>query len=182
MKGPCEPPLEALLAREGGYTDNPADRGGPTNFGITEHQARAYGFTGDMRAFPLEAARAIYRAVYWQRPGFEQVALHAPLLALELFDTGVNMGPQVAATFLQRALNVLNRGGTDYPDILADGDIGPMTLHALDGLLSRRANGETLLIRACDCLQGARYIEIAEKNPSQEVFEAGWLGNRVGAA
>jgi lysozyme family protein len=172
--------LAELVAREGGYTNNPADRGGPTRYGITEQRARAYGFTGRMQDLPLDTAKAIYRSIYWTRPGFDQVAQRMPRLAEELFDTGVNMGPKVAATFLQRALNVLNRGATDYPDIGADGDIGPMTIHALDGLAAKRSNAEVLLLRATDALQGARYIEIAENNPSQEAFEAGWLGNRVG--
>jgi lysozyme family protein len=174
------PDLVPLLQREGGFVDHPADRGGPTKYGITEQRARAYGYAGDMRDLPLETAKAIYRAIYWDRPGLGPVADRMPRLAAALFDTGVNMGPKVAATFLQRALNVLNRGARDYPDIVADGDNGPETLHALDGLAARRANAETLLLRAVECLKGARYIEIGERNPSQEVFEAGWLGNRVG--
>jgi lysozyme family protein len=173
--------LDKLLDREGGYVNNPADRGGATNFGITEQTARAFGFAGDMRSLPREAAKAIYRRQYWTRPGFDQVAVRYPALAAELFDTGVNMGPKTAATFLQRALNVLNRGASDYPDINVDGDVGELALHALDGFRGRRgAAGETVLLKAVECLQGARYIAIAESNPSQETFEYGWLDNRVG--
>lgn len=175
-----EPGLNALVQREGGYVNNPADHGGPTKYGITEQRARAYGFEGDMRDLPLSLALDIYRKMFWTGPGFDQVAKRAPRLADELFDTGVNMGPKVAATFLQRVLNVLNRGGSDYPDIDADGDIGAMTLHALDGLLARRSDGERVLLVAVDALQGARYIGVAEANPTQEVFEYGWLANRVG--
>lgn len=172
--------LNDLIAREGGYVDHPADRGGPTKYGITEQTARAFGYQAAMRDLPLDRAKDIYRAQYWERPGFEAVSRRMPRLAEELFDTGVNMGPRVAATFLQRALNVLNRGATDYPDIGVDGDVGQLTLHALDNLKAKRANAETLLLRAVDALQGARYIEIAERNPSQEAFEAGWLSNRIG--
>ena len=174
--------IDALIAREGGFVDDPADRGGPTNYGITEQRARAYGYQGNMRDLPLEVARTIYRSMYWQEPGFDQVAARMPLLAQELFDGGVNMGPKTVAKFLQRALNVLNRGGSDYPDIGADGDIGRMTLFALDGLKDKRANAETLLLRAVIALKRARYIAIAEANPSQEVFEAGWLGREAVAA
>jgi lysozyme family protein len=172
--------IDALIAREGGYVDHPADRGGPTNFGITEQRARADGFTGDMRDLPLDRAKTIYVKDYWLKPAFDEVDARMPRLAAELFDTGVNMGPKTAATFLQRALNVLNRGGSDYPDIGADGDIGDMTLHALDGLAARRSDAEVVLIRAIMCLKGARYIAIAEANPSQEAFEYGWLDNRIG--
>ena len=50
----------------------------------------------------------------------------------ELFDTGVNMGPNVASAFLQRALNALNRGARDYPDLAVDGRIGAATLAAIE--------------------------------------------------
>jgi lysozyme family protein len=63
----------------------------------------------------------------------------------------------------------------------ADGDAGEVTLHALDGFRQRRgAAGEAVLLKAVECLQGARYIAIAEANPKQEAFEYGWLDNRVG--
>jgi lysozyme family protein len=110
------------------------------------------------------------------------VFLVYPRVAEELFDTGVNMGPKVAATFLQRALNALNRGASDYPDITADGMIGAMTVHALNGYRAKRGEaGEAVLLKALDALQGARYIGIAEANPKQEAFLYGWLANRVGA-
>lgn len=175
--------IAALVKREGGYSNHPADRGGPTMYGITEQRARAHGFSGDMRELPIETAKAIYRTDYWARPGFYDVSLRSEAVADELFDTGVNMGPKTAATFLQVALNVLNRGAVDYPDVPADGDIGPLTLHALDGFRAKRgAAGETVLLKALDCLQGERYIAIALKDPKQEAFVFGWLANRVGQA
>src|SRR5881392_3967000 len=103
--------IDALIEREGGYVSNPADKGGPTCFGITEAVARANGYVGSMRQFPREDAAAIYRRIYWQRPGFDEVAKRSARIASELFDTGVNMGPAVATTFLQRALTALNRNG-----------------------------------------------------------------------
>ena len=172
--------LDDLLKREGGYSDHPADKGGPTNFGITEQTARAYGYKGDMRDLPRETALAIYRQRYWIGPKFYDVSLRYPRLAAEMLDTGVNMGPKRAVTMLQRALNVLNRGNIDYPDIIADGDIGPMTLHALDGYRARRgAAGEDVLLKAVNGLQIGRYFDIAEANPSQEVFMYGWIANRT---
>src|SRR3546814_10956412 len=102
-----------------------------------------------MRGLPREAAASIYRRLYWQRPGFDSAALRAPRIAAELFDTGVNMGTAVAAGFLQRALNALNRTARDYPDIAVDRVMGPRTLAALDAFLRvRGAGGEQVLLRA----------------------------------
>ena len=92
--------IDAVIDREGDYSNHPADRGGPTRYGITERVARADGYLGDMRAFPLDRARDLYRRLYWTRPGFDRVAERAPQTAAELFDTGVNMGAAVAASFL----------------------------------------------------------------------------------
>src|SRR4051812_11797343 len=46
--------IEALIDREGGYVDHPADKGGPTCFGITEAVARAQGYSGPMRQLPRD--------------------------------------------------------------------------------------------------------------------------------
>lgn len=173
--------IEAVIDREGRYVNHPADRGGPTCWGITQAVARAQGFTGAMRDLPRAEAASIYRRIYWLRPGFDQVALRAPAIAAELFDTGVNMGTAAATGFLQRALNALNRSARDYPDIAVDRMIGPRTLSALDGFLDGRGSGgETVLLRAMEALQGERYIALAERRPAQEAFLYGWLANRIG--
>lgn len=181
--------IEALIDREGGYSDHPADRGGATRFGITESVARAQGYAGRMDRLPREQAIAIYRRLFWLRPRFDAVALRAPRIAAELFDTGANMGPAVASTFLQRALTALNRSGTDYPDLIPDGRIGPATLAALDSFLAVRGAGprspasgqaETVLLRALEALQGERYLRLAERRPANEAFLYGWLANRLG--
>jgi lysozyme family protein len=173
--------IDALIAREGGYVDHPADRGGPTNWGITEQVARAYGYHGRMQDLPRSVAKAIYLERYWVQPRFDQVAGHSAPVAEELLDTGVNMGPAVAARFLQRALNVLNQEAKAYPDITVDGVLGPMTIAALRAYLALRGkDGHVVLLRALNCQQGARYIELAEARPSQEAFVHGWLLHRVG--
>jgi lysozyme family protein len=134
-----------------------------------------------MRRLPRATAAAIYQRLYWDRPRFDDVARHAPAIAAELFDTGVNMGPKVAATFLQRALNALNRGGRDYADIAVDGAIGPATLAALTGFLrTRGSGGERVLLKAIEALQGERYLRLAETRPANEAFLYGWLANRIG--
>lgn len=174
--------IEELIEREGGFADHPADRGGPTRFGITEAVARAHGYAGAMAGLPREEAAAIYRRLYWLRPKFDQVAERCPRVAAELFDTGANMGPAVAATFLQRALTALNRGGRDYPDLVPDGRVGPVTIAALEAFLEVRGStgGETVLLRALEALQGERYLRLAEKRPANEAFLYGWLANRIG--
>ena len=174
--------LDDVIEREGGFVDHPADRGGATCFGVTEAVARAHGYRGAMRHLPRDEALAIYRRLYWLRPRFDQVARRAPRIAAELFDTGVNMGPAVAATFLQRALTALNRQGRDFADLVPDGRIGPATLAALDGFLEARGarGGETVLLRALEALQGERYLRLAEHRPANEAFLYGWLANRIG--
>ncbi|MGF1550305.1 MAG: glycoside hydrolase family 108 protein [Sphingomonadaceae bacterium] len=173
--------IDEVIAREGGYSNHPADRGGATRWGVTEQVARRHGYRGDMRRFPREDAAAIYRRLYWEGPRFDRVALAAPLVAAELFDTGVNMGPGVAAGFLQRALNALNRGASDYPDIAVDRKIGSQTLGALRGFVARRGKrGEKVLLKALEALQGERYLRLAERRPANEAFLYGWLANRLG--
>jgi lysozyme family protein len=173
--------VDGLIEREGGFVSHPADKGGPTCFGITEAVARAHGYAGPIRQLPREEAARIYKRLYWLRPGLDQVASRSVAVAGELFDTGVNMGPAVAATFLQRALTALNRNGQDYSDLTPDGRIGSQTLAALDAFLKvRGANGETVLLRALEALQGERYLRLAERRPANEAFLYGWLANRIG--
>jgi len=174
--------VDGLIDREGGYVNNPADKGGPTCFGITQAVARANGYAGPMQQLPREEAAAIYRRLYWLRPRLDEVAKRSARIAAELFDTGVNMGPAVAVTFMQRALTALNRNGTDYPDLTPDGRVGPATLAALDAFLKLRGanGGETVLLRALEALQGERYLRLAERRPANEAFLYGWLANRIG--
>lgn len=174
--------VEALIEREGGYVNHPADKGGPTRYGITQDVARAQGYLGDMAKLPRDEAVAIYRRLYWLRPRSDAVARRMPIIAAELFDTGVNMGPAVATTFLQRALNALNREQADYADLVPDGRIGPRTLNAIDEYRAVRGDsgGERVLLRALEALQGERYLRLAERRPANEAFLYGWLANRLG--
>lgn len=173
--------IDELITREGGYSDNAADKGGPTNFGITMAVARANGYTGDMRNFPRSKAVEIYTKEYWVAPGFAAIAQISDAVADELFDTGVNCGVPFAKPLIQRALNVLNKNGTTFADMAVDGVIGPKTLTALQLFLNQRGiEGETVLVRTLNVLQGMRYIEICERNSTQETFFYGWMKERVG--
>jgi lysozyme family protein len=172
--------LEDLLDKEGGFVDHPDDRGGVTNFGITQSVARAAGWAGTMRDLPRDFAKAIYRRRYWSLPRFDAVAAIASDVAAELFDTGVNMGPSVAIGFLQRSLNALNRQGKDWPDIVVDRVVGQETLDGLRALIARRGEaGEAVLLKALNALQATRYIELAEGRAAHESFLFGWLSSRV---
>jgi lysozyme family protein len=173
--------IDALIEREGGYVNHKDDFGGPTNWGITETVARAFGYHGRMEDMPRSVAKQIYLERYWLQPRFDQVNEHSPSVAEELLDTGVNMGPAVAARFLQRALNVLNVQGKIYPDITVDGNLGKMTIAALRAFLTARGkDGHVVLWRMLNAQQSVRYLEIAEANPSQETFQFGWQAQRVG--
>jgi lysozyme family protein len=81
------------------------------------------------------------------------------------------MGNGTAVTFLQRGLNALNHGGKDHPDLVVDGSFGQKTLNAV--LACKNILG---LLTAIKSLQGARYVEITEKNSSQKDFANGWMG------
>jgi len=166
--------LANVLKAEGGYTNNPNDAGGETNWGITLAAARANGYTGPMRDLPRDRALEIYRRRYVNAPGFDKIAVISPGIAAELVDTGVNMGPKVAATFLQRALNALGA------NLAADGETGSATREALKAFLNKRGQqGEIVMLRALNALQAERYISLSETRPANKEFTFGWLFNRV---
>lgn len=173
-----------VVGLEGRYSDHPDDSGGATMYGITERVARAYGYSGLMRDMPLTVAHEIYRARYWDKLELDHVVnIAGARVADELFDTAVNQGPGPAATYLQRALNALNQKGTAYADISIDGDVGPVTIAALRSYVrARGVQGTTVLLRALNALQGAFYIELAERRTKDESFLYGWLLNRVTVA
>lgn len=164
-----------VAAAEGGYVNHPDDPGGETNHGITLGTARDAGFTKPMKEMTAAEAKAIRRRLYYEAPGFDQVAIVSLKVAAELYDTGVNMGPKVAGTYLQRALNVLCDAALPL-----NGNVGPLTMAALRGYIVKRGKaGEAVLLKALNCLQGAHYIEIAEARPASRSFIFGWLANRV---
>lgn len=172
--------IAEVIEIEGGYTNDSADSGGETNYGITIRVARKHGYTGEMRDMPRVVAERIYEEAYWYEPGFYDVSVVYRRVAQELFDTAVNCGPSKAAEFLQMALNALNREQKDYADVVEDGDIGPATIKALEGYKAVRGpSGELVLLKVLNCLQGARYVELSRMRQKDEKFVYGWLQNRV---
>lgn len=174
--------IRNLIKVEGGYVNDPKDPGGETKYGITAEVARAHGYTGKMIDLTEQQAFDIYYADYVTGPRFDQVFnAGCEQLAAELIDTGVNMGPSVAVKFFQRWLTALNNGGKLYPDLEVDGRIGPRTIAALDSLIKYRglATVDKVLTSACNSLQAARYLELAEAKGTNESFLWGWLVNRA---
>jgi lysozyme family protein len=172
--------IEGVIGREGRYSNHPSDTGGETMWGITIAVARRNGYHAPMRNMPREVAASIYRSEYVVRPGFADVLTRSEAIAEELVDTGVNMGPAIPAMFLQQALNALNVQGKHYADIREDGDVGPATLRALDAYLKRRGKeGEAVMVKALNALQGARYLDLARRRAKNEDFVYGWLRTRL---
>lgn len=120
---------EEIVAREGGFVNDPNDPGGPTNFGVTIHTMRRLGLdlTGDnavdiddVRALTQEQAIEIFLEHYFQVPGIGGLPA---VLQPSVFDMYVNAGSN-AVRILQRLL--IDMG---Y-DIDVDGQIGPQTIRA----------------------------------------------------
>lgn len=172
--------LKHTLGIEGDFSDDPSDSGGATKWGITESVARAFGYSGRMQDMSVSLAKSIYRQNYWDLIKLDPIAELSEDIAVELFDTAVNCGTGFAGKCLQRSLTAFNRNGRDYPDLTVDGLVGRMTITALRAFLEKRGlNGETVLLRALNSLQGARYIELVENRPKDERFIYGWFSNRV---
>lgn len=173
--------IDGVIRREGGYVDNPDDKGGPTKYGVTLATLSKYRgmhcTADDVRALKLEEAFNILTQLYVRDPNFDRVVGVDEMVGAELVDTGINMGQTVAATYLQRALNVLNVKGQLYPDVVVDGRLGSVTLAALRTYLTTR--NRSVLLTALNCLQGARYIELCELRERNETFVYGWLAQRV---
>lgn len=172
--------IDAEIGVEGGYSNNSDDPGGETMWGVTKENARLFGYLGAMKDMPRATAVAIYSAMFVSGPHFDLILKISAPIAAVLVDTGVNMGVHIASGFLQRSLNIFNRQGIDYDDLPVDFNVGPATIAALQSFLQKRTpDGESVMLKALNCLRGARYIAIAEANPKLEDFEFGWFKNRI---
>ena len=168
--------------------NNPFDSGGFTYYGIarkrwpnwsgwrlvdTDIKSHGRPRTTEENPFLGEAVRAFYYQEFWLKPGLDKVAHHSPNVALEVFDTSVNIGSGAGAMLLQRALNLMNRRGTLWKDIKVDGAIGPVTLATLATCLQKR--GERLLFRILNFGQGKHYWDLMEKAPEKYEEFIGWF-------
>lgn len=96
-----------VLASEGGYTNNPKDPGGPTNWGITIYDARLYwkhdATPSDVKGMPLTVAQGIYRKKYWDALDCDDLP---PGLDYSVFDYGVNSGIGRSGVVLRRCMGI----------------------------------------------------------------------------
>jgi len=174
------------LGHEGGYVNDKDDAGGETYMGVS----RVYNPTwsgwdmiDDLKRKPgfprilddndelQNAVQEFYELKYWDVNRLDEVTSQA--LAEEMFDTGVNMGVARAATFLQEALNYLNRNEVMYKDLVTDGKVGAMTLKALQMIIDKK--DEEILLKIMNVLQGMHYINYMKKSPTQEKYARGWF-------
>lgn len=164
--GSVERMIDEVIAREGGFVNHPADRGGPTKFGIAQATLSAWrGMpcdAADVASLARAEAAAIYRALYFEKP---RIALLPAPLQPFLFDCAVHHGPRAAVLLLQR---VLNENGFACA---RDGALGPETAHACTAAFATL--GSALLQALIDARLSA-LRRMATNDPSQRVFLKGW--------
>lgn len=114
MKNNYDYCLREVLKSEGGYTNDPNDKGGPTNFGITIADYKKYinanGTAEDVKNMTVEQAKNIYKTRYWDSIDGDNLPSGVDYC---VFDYGVNSGPS-------RALKVKNqfKDVTDPVDLI----------------------------------------------------------------
>ena len=167
-----------IVAREGGYVNDPADPGGATKYGVTIHTLRALGRdkTGDghvdaadVRALERADAVEIFLTRYFDRPGLGALP---PVLQPVVFDMFVNAGV-MAIRLLQRLL--IRRGHA----LAEDGTLGPKTLAATRAEL---AKGATALVDAYALMRRDFYYGLADARPASRKYarrrdggKGGWI-------
>jgi len=113
---------------EGDFSDDPADPGAATRYGVSERVARAWGYTGAMKDLPLATAKQIARTEYWDPAHCDELP---DGLRFDVFDTAYNTGVHEAIVLLQRAAGDLHLGTTLA--VVADGVFGPQTKAVVAG-------------------------------------------------
>lgn len=172
--------FDRTMGSEGGYSNDPLDPGGETYRGISRRFFPSWpGWKIiDSKGPEVEGLNPLvedfYRKEFWDRCAGGALP---PEIATEVFDSAVNCGVTAACTWLQRALNLLNRNGKEYPDSTEDGRLGLGTLRAMQAHINKEGTAR-LLLKVMNILQGAHYLGIMQKTPSQEKYARGWL-NRV---
>ncbi len=167
-----------IVAREGGFVDDPDDPGGATNHGVTIHTLRRLGIdvtrdrridAADVKALTRAQAVEIYLEHYFTRPG---IAALPETVQASVFDMQVNAGGN-AVKILQRLLSDMG-----YP-CDADGEIGPQTIRA--AALAHEA-APTHLADAYGIARRNYYYALADRRPASRKYarranggKGGWI-------
>ena len=155
--------IDDLLAREGGFSNLAQDRGGATNYGITQGTLSGWlkrnATVDDVKALTAETARDIYRQLYYVEPGFTCIA-DPDLLGL-VVDSAVQHGNRTVIRWLQRSC-----------DVAQDGVLGPTTATAIE------SHGGAWLYRRVLAIRIGYYFSIIADHPAQSIFAKGWF-NRI---
>lgn len=144
-----EKAVEVIFNHEGGYVNNPKDKGGETNFGISK---KAYP-KEDIKNMTKDRAAQIYYNDYWLKSSCDKMPYR---IALNVFDMSVNAGVKESLKTLQRALGVV-----------ADGVVGNKTLAAL------KANKDIVYSFT------AERIKYYSNTSSWNTFKNGWINRTL---
>ena len=156
--------FEYILSVEGGYSNDKADKGGKTKYGIIEVEARKYGYQGDMKNLTKEIAEDIYKNKYYLSNNLDKIK--DKRVALSIADWTINSGTW-GTKKAQQAVNILKG------EILAvDGVLGEKSIEAINSIRPE------MFLNQYHVLQRRFYQAIVDHNASQKVFLKGWL-NRV---
>ncbi len=169
---------EEIVAREGGFVNDPDDPGGATNHGVTIHTMRRLGIdvnrdkridVKDVKALTRKQAVEIYLKHYFEAPG---IAALPEALQASVFDMYVNAGGN-AVKILQRLLT--DMGFPCDPD----GAIGPQTIRAAQMAYEAAPSH---LPDAYGIARRNYYYAIADKRPASRKFarrkdggKGGWI-------
>lgn len=156
--------LRFVLAREGGYVNDPVDPGGPTNYGVTQRVYDAYRADHGLPVRPvrdigMDEVAHIYDARYWDAVRGDDLLALDGNVALQVFDMAVNAGVSRASKLLQRALHVT-------PE---DGILGPATMRELRGADLPTLRDKYLAEREIF------YRALVAQKPALDKFLKGWL-------
>lgn len=170
--------IDGILAREGGFVNDPDDPGGATNYGVTIGTLRRLGVdvdgdgdidTDDVQKLPLATARKIYRKHYFEDSGI--AGLPAPLQA-SVLDMYVNAGAN-AIKILQRLLGEFGQ------PVAIDGLLGPLTQAAAARALRAAPNH---FVNAYGIARRNYYYALADARPASRKFarrrdggKGGWI-------
>lgn len=167
---------DEIVAREGGYVNDPDDPGGATKYGVTIHTMRRLGLdlTGDgavtaqdVRHLSRDQAVDIFIDHYFQRPRIGELPV---ALQPTVFDMYVNAGGN-AVKILQRLLNEMGA------QVSVDGAIGPKTIAATAQVWAR---AQDHLVDAYGIARRNYYFRLADRRPASRKYARSRAGDKGG--